>query len=92
MTAQDPQIRSKWWYLLPIFLGVIGGVIAWFALKYTDRKLAKNCLILGIILDVIEIMIFVGLLTTSDNLNLITEFETISDTSDFDIHFKIDSP
>ncbi len=41
VTAQTPKIRSKWWYLLPIFLGVIGGVIAWVALKSNDRKLAK---------------------------------------------------
>jgi hypothetical protein len=92
VTAQAPKIKSKWWYLLPIFLGVIGGVIAWVALKSYDRKLAKNCLILGVSLDVIEIMILVGLITSSDILNLVTEFETISETGDFDISFKIDAP
>lgn len=92
MTTQTPEIRSKWWYLLPIFLGVVGGVIAWVALKSYDRKLAKNCLILGISLVVIEIMIFTGLIVSSDVLNLVTEFEPISETGDFDIQFKIDTP
>jgi 4-amino-4-deoxy-L-arabinose transferase-like glycosyltransferase len=92
LTAQTPKIRSKWWYLLPIFLGVIGGVIAWVAIKSHDRKLAKNCLILGISLVVIEIMIVTGLIVSSDVLNLVTEFESISKTSDFDIQFKINAP
>ena len=92
MTAQTPKIRSKWWYLLPIFLGMIGGVIAWVAIKSYDRKLAKNCLILGISLVVIEIMIVIGLVVSSDVLNLVTEFESISKTSDFDIQFKINTP
>jgi hypothetical protein len=92
VNAQTPKIRSKWWYLLPIFLGVIGGTIAWISLKSYDRKLAKNCLILGITLDVIEIIIFVGLTISSDIFNLVTEFGTISETSDFNIQFKIGVP
>ena len=92
MTTQAPKIKSKWWYLLPIFLGVIGGIIAWMALKSFDRKMAKNCLILGVILDVIEIMILVGLVLPSDNFNLVTEFETISETRDFDFQFQIKTP
>ena len=92
VTAQTPKIRSKWWYLLPIFLGVIGGVIAWVALKSFDLKLAKKCLILGVSIVVIEIMILVGLVVSSDILNIVTDFETISETNDFDIQFKISAP
>ena len=92
MIAQTPKIRSRWWYLLPVFLGVIGGVIAWVALKSYDEKLAKNCLILGVSIHIIEIMIFVGLEVSSDILNLVTEFETISETSNFDIQFRIGAP
>ena len=32
--------RSNWWYLLPIFLGIIGAIIAYFALRNDDRKKA----------------------------------------------------
>ncbi len=49
--------RSNWWFLLPIFLGLIGGVIAYFVLRHDDPKKAKNCLYLGIALFAIGIMI-----------------------------------
>ncbi len=47
--------RSNWWYLVPIFLGIIGGVVAYFALRNDDRQKAKKCLYLGIILGSIGI-------------------------------------
>jgi len=92
VTAQTPKIKSNWWYLLPIFLGAIGGVIAWMTLKSHDGKLAKNSLILGIILNVIGIMIFTGLVMPSDNFNLVTEFENISESKDFEFQFQINTP
>jgi len=49
------QRRSRAWYLLPIFLGVVGGVIAYFVLRQDDTHLAKNCLYLGIALTAIHI-------------------------------------
>jgi hypothetical protein len=91
VTAQTPTVRSKWWYLLPIFLGVIGAVIAWVALKSYDGKLAKNCLLLGIILDAFEVVLFLVILISSDNLNLITQFGSLSETGDFGFKFKIDT-
>ena len=92
MTAQTPKIKSNWWYLLPIFLGAIGGIIAWVALKSHDGKLAKNSLILGVILNVIAMIIFTGIVIPSDNFNLVTEFENISESKDFEFQFKINSP
>ena len=92
MTAQTPKIKSNWWYLLPIFLGVIGGIIAWVALKSHDGKLAKNSLILGVILNVIGMIIFTGIVIPSDNFNLVTEFENISESKDFEFQFKINTP
>jgi len=47
--------RSNIWFLLPIFLGLIGGIIAFFVLRKDDPKKAKNCLYLGMILAVIGI-------------------------------------
>ncbi len=49
--------RSNWWFLLPIFLGLIGAVIAYFVLRHDDPKKAKNCLYLGIALFIIGIAI-----------------------------------
>ena len=48
--------RSNIWFLLPIFLGLIGGVIAYFILRNDDPKKAKNCLYLGIVLAIIGII------------------------------------
>lgn len=49
--------RSNWWFLLPILLGLIGGIIAFFVLKNDDPSKAKNCLYLSIVLFVIGIII-----------------------------------
>ena len=56
--------RSNWWYLVPIFLGLIGGIIAYFALRNDDRGKAKNCLFLGIILGAIGIIFNLLFLTS----------------------------
>ena len=50
------KTRSNLWFLLPIFLGLIGGIIAFFVLRQDDPKKAKNCLYLGIILAIIGLM------------------------------------
>jgi len=46
------QQRSPFWYLLPIFLGIIGGIIVYFALKNTDKQKAKRALVIGIIISI----------------------------------------
>ncbi len=52
MTTEGVQIRSRAWYLVPILLGIIGGIIAYFLLRNDDPKKAKNCIWLSIILTV----------------------------------------
>jgi uncharacterized membrane protein YeaQ/YmgE (transglycosylase-associated protein family) len=60
--------RSNWWFLLPIFIGLIGGIIAYFVLRHDDPQKAKNCLYLGIILAVVGIVL---------NLTLATELSQL---------------
>jgi hypothetical protein len=48
--------RSGLWYILPILFGIIGGVIAYFVIKQDDPNKAKNCLYLGIVLLIIDIV------------------------------------
>lgn len=52
--------RSAWWYLLPILFGIIGGVIAYFVIKQDDPIKAKNCLKLGLVLLIIDIILGVS--------------------------------
>lgn len=57
----EPTKRpSKAWYLVPIFFGIVGGLVMYLVLKDEDRKMAKKGLVLSIILTVvITIVIFI---------------------------------
>jgi len=57
------KTRSNFWFLLPIFLSLIGGIIAYFVLRHDDPKKAKNCLYLGIILQIIGLAVNILFLT-----------------------------
>jgi hypothetical protein len=50
------QTSSAIW-ILPILLGLIGGLIMYFVIVNDDKSKAQNGLILGIILTVIDIII-----------------------------------
>jgi len=67
MTNENTQTRSNWWYLLPILIGIIGGVIAYFVLRHDDKDKGKNCIIIGIVLSLflhlIPIFGMIGILT-----------------------------
>ncbi len=54
---ENIKSRSKGWYVLPIFLGWIGGLIAYFILRRDDPRKAKNCLYLGIILGIVGLIL-----------------------------------
>ena len=58
--AEEYKQRSKAWYLLPIFLGIIGGIIGFFVLRNDSPKMARNCLIIGIITIAIGIALSVA--------------------------------
>ena len=60
-TWQLPDIEpvSDWWYLVPIFFGIIGGLIAYVAAKDDDPYMAKNLLIVGIVSSFIAIVCFI---------------------------------
>ncbi len=51
--------RSTLWFLLPIVFNVLGGIIAYFAIRDDDPKKARSCLLLGIILAAVPILLFV---------------------------------
>jgi LytS/YehU family sensor histidine kinase len=57
MTELKSEKRTtKWWYLLPIFVGVAGGLIVFFVLRKKDAGMAKIALFLGIILEAVHIV------------------------------------
>lgn len=58
--------RSKAWYVLPIVIGIFGGIISYFAVRKDDPKLGKNCLIVGIIMLVIDTVMGVTMILFSE--------------------------
>lgn len=60
--------RSNIWYLLPVLLGLIGGIIAYWILRKDDPKKAKTCLYIGIILAIVGIIINILIFTQITDL------------------------
>ena len=60
--------RSHMWYLLPIFVGLIGGVIAYWILRHDDPKKAKKCVYIGIVLAIVGIVINILVMTQITDL------------------------
>ena len=54
--------RSNSWYLLPIFIGMIGGIIGYLAIRKDDPRKAKNCIYIGIAMMIIGIIFNIILL------------------------------
>ena len=51
------KTRSNAWFLLPIFFGMIGGIIAYFILRKDDPRKARNCLYVGIVFMMMGIIL-----------------------------------
>ncbi len=56
-TATAPRRVNGAWWLLPILVGWLGGLIAWLVNRDVDRRVARNMLITGIVVSVIAIVI-----------------------------------
>ena len=54
---------SNWYYLLPVFLGFVGGIIAYYGDDNykKDKKKANNMLGLGILLWLIGLLMYISL-------------------------------
>ncbi len=54
----EVRTRSNWWYLLPIGLGVIGGIIAYLVLRKEDYDMARDCFIWGIAINTVALVAY----------------------------------
>ncbi len=63
------KTRSNTWFLLPIFFGMIGGIIAFFILRKDDPQKARNCLYVGIVFMIIGIMLNITIAATVPGLD-----------------------
>ena len=64
--TEPKKITTKRWYLFPIFLGILGGVISWALLRESDYKMAINCLLVGIGISALFTIIFAIAMASSD--------------------------
>ncbi len=55
--VESKKTLSSMWYLMPFFLGVIGGLIVWITKKDQDPAKAKRILVLGIALSAVHVAI-----------------------------------
>lgn len=60
LVKESTQKRKddKIWYLLPILIGIVGGIIAYLILKEDNPQFAKKCLMIGIILTIVSIVLW----------------------------------
>jgi capsular polysaccharide biosynthesis protein len=65
---QPEKPRRNTWYLLPILLGLVGGIIAYVVLRHDDPIKAKNCLYIGIGMAVLGILINILMLSQIPNM------------------------
>ena len=61
--------RSSMWYLLPILIGMIGGIIGYLIIRKDDPRKAKNCIYIGIVMMIIGIIFNILLLGTDVVMN-----------------------
>ena len=52
------QNVSGFWYLAPLLFAILGGGIAWFVNKDKDPDKARNFLILGVIMTVLNYILY----------------------------------
>ena len=56
MVEQQKQKVSWTWFLLPIFLSIIGGMIGYYMLLNRDKQKAKGVLYVGIVVAIVEVI------------------------------------
>ena len=55
---------SEWWWLLPILLNILGGILMFIALRKENYDIAKKGLIMGFIITAIEIGVYITIILT----------------------------
>ena len=75
----DGKKSSRVWYLLPITLSIVGGIIAYFGLRHTDIQRARKTLLFGFVTFVLFVAILaIGEVVPEPEASN-TEFDTMHD-------------
>ena len=76
-SSQPTQKAGRIWYLLPLFFGLIGGIIAWAIIRKRNSKRARNVLILGVIAGILQYGVY-------GSLMMFSIFSGLGDSSEID--------
>ena len=62
MEKKERKPVSLWWTFVPIFLGVLGGFLAWRLTRHRHNEMARILLVLGIVFTAIIIPFYIWIL------------------------------
>ncbi len=62
MAEIQTEKPSKLWYLVPIVFGLIGGLVSYIVIKDSDKEMARNMIIVGIVMAVVPFLLIFGIL------------------------------
>lgn len=54
-TSKPKSKPTRAWYLVPLLLSIIGGIIGYFAVKNDDKPMANRLLIIGVVMFVLAL-------------------------------------
>lgn len=70
--------RSAWWFLLPIFLGIIGSAIAWAKIRDSgDHELLRWIMIFGAVQTIV--IAFGGVVFDTEYDMIMNDYDTITE-------------
>ncbi len=87
-----PEKVSNWWYVLAIFLGIIGGVIAWAVNKDRNPKKAIRFLIAGLALPAIYmvgILALIFLVSLGEERKQAQEAKVVTDMNQLRVAIEV---
>lgn len=61
--AKYVESPTHLWFFVPLFFGLIGGLIGYVVLADEDREMAKNLILFGIVMTFFYIVLFWGVIT-----------------------------
>jgi len=70
------QKPSNWWYLTPLFFNIFGGIIAYFAIRKQNYKMARNMIDIGgfmLLLLVVSVAFLPGIISNFQGQEIINE-------------------
>jgi len=69
---------SNWWILVPILIGWLGGVIAYFATRSRDEIKARNLFLLGLAITFIPVIIILAIEGSVDAGLIVSPFSLLT--------------